>query len=260
MYEERTGTSPADQMLTEKRQEEILKLIEKNGSVTVQELTEYFKASESTIRRDLNVLDKKGALVKVFGGAVQNDRKLTTREEKVSLRMELHQAEKQRIGRYAASLIQPDDFIYLDAGTTTGALIPCLTEHSASFVTNAVSHALQLAENGFRVILIGGEVKSSTEAIVGNEAYVALQKYHFTKGFFGTNGISRRSGFTTPDINEAMIKECAMKHSRIPYVLCDHSKFHQTTPVCFGEFACAQVITDCLPDESYQGTANLIIV
>lgn len=247
-------------MLTEKRQEEIIKLVEAKGSVTVQELTEQFQASESTIRRDLNVLDKRGALVKVFGGAVQNDRKLTTREEKVSLRMELHREEKLRIGKYAASLIEPEDFIYLDAGTTTGAMIPYLTEHSASFVTNAVSHALQLSENGFRVILIGGELKSSTEAIVGNEAFVALRKYHFTKGFFGANGVSRRSGFTTPDINEAMIKECAMQHARQAYVLCDHSKFHQTTPVCFGDFVSAQVITDLLPDESYRNTDNLILV
>lgn len=65
-------------------------MVETKGSVTVQELTEYFQASESTIRRDLNVLDKKGTLVKVFGGALKNDSRLTTREEKVSLRMELH--------------------------------------------------------------------------------------------------------------------------------------------------------------------------
>ena len=149
-------------MLTEKRQEKILELVETKGSVTVQELTEYFQASESTIRRDLNVLDKKGTLVKVFGGALKNDSRLTTREEKVSLRMELHREEKLRIGRYAASLVEPEDFIYLDAGTTTGTMIPCLTERSASFVTNAVSHALLLAESGFRVILIGGELKSST--------------------------------------------------------------------------------------------------
>ena len=77
-------------MLTEKRQEEILKLLDTRGSLTVQELTEYFQASESTIRRDLTVLDKKGALVKVFGGAVQKEKKLITREEKVSLRMELY--------------------------------------------------------------------------------------------------------------------------------------------------------------------------
>ena len=98
-------------MLTEKRQEKILELVETKGSVTVQELTEYFQASESTIRRDLNVLDKKGTLVKVFGGALKNDSRLTTREEKVSLRMELHREEKLRIGRYAASLVEPEDFI-----------------------------------------------------------------------------------------------------------------------------------------------------
>ena len=117
-------------MLTEKRQEKILELVETKGSVTVQELTEYFQASESTIRRDLNVLDKKGTLVKVFGGAVKTDSRLTTREEKVSLRMELHREEKLRIGRYAASLVEPEDFIYLDAGTTTGAMIPCLDRKS----------------------------------------------------------------------------------------------------------------------------------
>lgn len=247
-------------MLTETRQDEILKLLETKGSVTVQELTEYFQASESTIRRDLTVLDKKGALVKVFGGAVRNEKKINTREEKVSLRMELNKEEKIRIAKYAASLVAPDDFVYLDAGTTTGCMIPFLTERSASFVTNAVSHALQLAENGFRVTLIGGEVKTSTEAIVGNEAYVNLQKYHFTKGFFGANGINQRSGFTTPDTNEAMIKGCAMRHSRAPYVLCDHSKFMQTSPVSFGEFTSAHVLTDRLPDESYRNAKNMTIV
>ena len=73
-------------MLTETRQEQILRLLREKGSVTVTELTEHFGASESTIRRDLNALHKKGALVKVFGGAVQTGEKLSTKEEKVSLR------------------------------------------------------------------------------------------------------------------------------------------------------------------------------
>ena len=54
------------------------------------------------------------------------------------------------------------------------------------------------------------------------------------------------AGFTTPDINEAMIKECAMKHTQRPYVLCDSRKFHQVSPVSFGEFHAAQIITDCM--------------
>lgn len=247
-------------MLTEKRQEEILDMLEKQGSVTVQELKEHFDASESTIRRDLNVLHKKGALVKVFGGAVQKELRINLKEEEVALRLEQNREEKIRIAKYAASLIEPDDFIYLDAGTTTGYMIPYITEKTAAFVTNAVSHALLLAENGFRVILIGGELKAATEAIVGNEAYVSLMKYNFTKGFWGTNGIHPISGYTTPDINEAMIKECAMKHTQRPYVLCDSRKFHQVSPVSFGEFHTATVITDRMPEEITEDCRNIIVV
>lgn len=249
-----------EEMLTEKRQEKILRMLERNGSVTVQELKDEFQASESTIRRDLNALDERGALIKVFGGAVQAESRIKMKEEQVSKRKVQSMEEKRRIAEYAASLVEPDDFIYLDAGTTTGAMIPYLTEKSAAFVTNAVSHALQLAENGFRVTLIGGELKAATEALVGNEAYVSLQKYHFTKGFWGTNGADLRAGFTTPDINEAMIKEGAMKHTQNAYVLCDSRKFHQICPVKFAEFSQATVITDRMPDESYQGVKNIVVV
>ena len=246
-------------MLTEKRQKEILRFLDEKGSVTVEELTERLDASESTIRRDLAVLHQKGALVKVFGGAVQAESRINIREEKVALRKELNKEEKIRRAAYAATLVEPDDFVYLDAGTTTEYMIPFLTEKSAVFVTNAVSHALRLTENGFRVILIGGELKAATEAIVGNEAYVNLQKYNFTKGFFGTNGLNRTSGFTTPDINEAMIKECALKHTQKPYILCDSSKFLQTCPVSFGEFHSARIITDRYPEESMETEGHIII-
>ncbi|MBQ6845462.1 MAG: DeoR/GlpR transcriptional regulator [Agathobacter sp.] len=247
-------------MLTEKRQEEILKLVNKNGSVTVQELKDLFDASESTIRRDLNALHDMGVLVKVFGGAVKNESRIQVKEEKVSLRMEQNRIEKQKIAQFAASLIEPDDFVYLDAGTTTGAMIPFIEETKATFVTNAVSHALMLAEKGMHVILIGGEMKASTEAIVGNEAYQNMQKYNFTKGFFGTNGVDQNAGFTTPDVNEALVKECAIKHSQAPYVLCDSAKFYQICPVRFAEFRDAIVITDCVPDENYKKAQNMIVV
>lgn len=248
-------------MLTEKRQAEILSLLNEKGSVTVQELRELFQASESTIRRDLNALDKMGALVKVFGGAVKVSAEVDQiRDEKVALRSELHMEEKRRIAKAAAALVEPNDFVYIDAGTTTGSMIPFLKEESATYVTNAVSHALRLAEGGYKVTLIGGEVKSSTEAIVGNEAVINIQKFNFTKGFFGTNSVSLIKGFTTPDINEAMIKECAMNNSKSAYVLCDSSKFEHISPVKFGEFDSAKIITDRMPGEQYKGCSNLIIV
>ena len=108
------------------------------------------------------------------------------------------------------------------------------------------------------MILIGGELKAATEAIVGNEAYADLQKYNFTKGFFGTNGAGIEAGFTTPDINEAMIKQCAMRRSRERYVLCDSSKFALTSPVSFGEFREAVIITDRLPGGEYESCENIV--
>lgn len=247
-------------MLTEKRQEEILKIVNQNGSVTVQELKDLFDASESTIRRDLNALHDEGVLVKVFGGAVKKGTKIQVTEEKVSLRIEQHPEEKQKIAQYAATLIEADDFVYLDAGTTTGAMIPFIEKTRATFVTNAVSHALMLAEKGIHVILIGGEMKAATEAIVGNEAYHNVQKYNFTKGFFGTNGVDLNAGFTTPDVNEALVKGCAIKHSQEPYILCDSGKFNQICPVRFAEFKEALVVTDGILDERYRKMQNMLVV
>lgn len=101
--------------------------------------------------------------------------------------------------------------MFLDAGTTTGYMLDYLENTKASFVTNAVSHARLLAQKGIRVSLLGGEMKDPTEAVAGSQAMQLLKMHHFTRGFFGTNGITLREGFTTPDINEALVKKTAME-------------------------------------------------
>ena len=248
-----------DRMLTEKRYEEILNLLEQKNNITVRELTKLLKASESTIRRDLNELHKMGKLVKVFGGAVSIDSKYTTKEKTISIKEEENTDEKLRIAKYASSLIKEDDFIYLDAGTTTSYMIDFIYQENVTFVTNAVSHAKHLAETGKKVILIGGELKSATESIVGNEAYANLQKYNFTIGFFGTNGVSKTAGFTTPDLNEAMIKQCAIQHTQNKFILCDHTKFNCVAPITFCEFKDASVITNTIPYNAYHDCENIIL-
>ena len=93
-------------MLTEKRQEEIVKLVQERESITVQELKEIFQASESTIRRDITTLDKAGRLTKVFGGAIAlQDSRITNHELSVRQKQEMQTREKMAIAKYAASLI-----------------------------------------------------------------------------------------------------------------------------------------------------------
>ena len=126
-------------MLTKQRHELILKLLEENGSVTVTEVKDMLDTSESTVRRDITALDREGKLVKVFGGAVTagNDA-VTAHEYTVAQKLDLNREEKQRIAKYAASLIEPEDFIYLDAGTTTGYMLDYIGEKRATFVTKCI--------------------------------------------------------------------------------------------------------------------------
>ena len=125
-------------MLTEERYQAILDLLEAEGSVTIQQLMTAIDVSESTVRRDLNAMAKKGLLQKVYGGALPKERTINTIDEEVQKRKEMYCDEKCQIARYAAELIVPKDFVYLDAGTTTERMIDDLVEKEVTFVTNAI--------------------------------------------------------------------------------------------------------------------------
>ena len=246
-------------MLTKQRQNLLLKLLEERGSITVSEVKGILDASESTVRRDITALDREGKLVKVFGGAVAVEQRVTAYEYTVAQKSELNMEEKKKIAGYAASLIEPEDFVYLDAGTTTAYMLDHIEDDSATFVTNAVAHAQHLARKGYKVLLVGGELKASTEAVVGSQAMQTLLGYHFTKGFFGTNGVTKKSGCTTPDAGEAMIKRTAMGQCKKCYVLCDSSKFDHVSSVTFASFHSVEFLTDRMP-AGYEECINMTIV
>ncbi|MBR1629298.1 MAG: DeoR/GlpR transcriptional regulator, partial [Lachnospiraceae bacterium] len=111
-------------MLTENRLSRIEAIVNSAGSVSTVDLMEALDASESTIRRDLSALSSQGRLVRVRGGAMAIGNAYGTRDDDVDTRKTLHQAEKLMIGEYAASLIGDEDFVFIDAGTTTEAMIP----------------------------------------------------------------------------------------------------------------------------------------
>ena len=248
-------------MLTEDRFSRILAVVDAEGSVTVTDLVRRLETSESTIRRDLTAMHKKGLLTKVYGGAISLKRpELMVRDEKIVNRKAMYAEEKEKIARYAASLIGPEDFVFLDAGTTTEMMIDYITSRQAVFVTHAVNHALRLAALDVRVILLGGEVKSVTETAVGEETLDYLEKFRFTKGFFGTNGISLENGFSTPDPKEAAIKRKALYASRRSYILADESKFGVESNVRFADFKDAKVITTAAPDGEWKKQKNIIQV
>ena len=230
-------------MLTEERFAKIVKIVNQEGTVTVLELAQAIGISESTIRRDLNQLDKLGRIRKVHGGAtavvLMSDGRERNMQEKYSRNIE----EKRAIAAYAATLVHTNDFVFLDAGSTTEQMAEYLEENTAFYVTNGITLAQKLAARGFKTMLLAGRVKASTDAVIGMEAVSSLARYHFTRGFFGTNGITVAEGFTTPDLEEAANKRAAMEHCRQCYVLADNSKFDTLSNVSFGELGKAKIIT-----------------
>ena len=238
-------------MLTEERHSIIIDTVNRKKNVELNELCELLDTSESTVRRDLSILHDKGALVKVRGGAIAVDDSFTSLEQNVDEKAVLFVREKEAIARYAASLIEDGDFVFIDAGTTTEKMIDFIPARQVTFVTNAFVHAKRLAQKGFKVFLPAGEIKLSTEAIIGASCVLSLAQYNFTKCFMGVNGISVTGGFSTPDPNEASVKAAVINNSHTAYILADHSKFDKTSSVKFAYLNKCRIITDRLEDKKY---------
>lgn len=244
-------------MLAEDRLEKIVGLVNERGSITASDLMDVLGASESTIRRDLTRLAQEGRVVKVHGGATAPRRTVVATDQSVGEKHGVNLEAKTLIARHAASLIRPDDFVYIDAGSTTARLVDFIAEVRATYVTNSITIAHALLQKGCRVLVPAGELKRITEALVGEQTVESLRRYRFTIGFFGTNGATPDAGFTTPETGEAFVKETAIKLTLRPYVLCDASKFHVVSPVAFAAFEDATIVTDRVPEE-LTGFTNII--
>lgn len=175
-------------------------------------------------------------------------------------RQELYVEEKKQIAKYAASLIEPGDFVYVDAGSSTEYLVEYIEERDASYVTNSMSHALKLAGRGMKVSILGGNVKGTTEAVVGADAMKRCGGIISPGASGGADGIRKKEGCTTPEMEEAAVKRLSMKQTRECYVLCDGSKFGKIAQVTFAELADVTVITAGLKDKKYKKYENIVEV
>ncbi len=244
-------------MLTEKRHMMILTYLAQKGSATVAELCDLLDISESTVRRDLSELHRQGVLNKVFGGATVIDGAYHA-EDPAAIREKSYTEEKAAIAKKAAELVQENDFVYIDAGSTTAQLVDFLTVRRATFVTNGLPAARQLAQRGYPVSIISGQVRATAGAITGAEAMGCLARYNFTVGFFGTNGVSVSKGYTQSDQIEARVKSEAMSRCAQRYMLADARKFDRILPVTFAQLSDAILITDQAPDPQYYQHARII--
>ncbi|UOQ45878.1 DeoR/GlpR family DNA-binding transcription regulator [Halobacillus salinarum] len=232
-------------MLTPERHQLIMTLLHAHHNVKMQDLVLHTGASESTIRRDLDQLEKEGKLRRVHGGA--SIRQRTLEEPSVGEKLTKYHDEKKLIGKYAASVVRNGDCIFIDAGTTTMEMIPHLQGKDIIAVTNGLNQLESLTDYQVKTYMLGGYVKHKTRAVIGTQVLEALAQYRFDQCFLGANGISLKEGFTTPDPEEASIKYRTLSLSQESYILADHSKFDEVSFCKIADLNESAIITN------YQG-------
>ncbi len=208
------------------RHRQIVEVMRQQETVTVCELEERFGVSASTIRRDLNALERAGLLNRTYGGAkapLLSAQELPLAERRVS------QANaKRRIGRAAATLIAPGDTMFLDGGTTVECLVPHLRAMAGlTVVTFGLNVLARLAGcKGITVIVIGGELDHRTLTMGGALAYEFLRTHgmRFDRAFLAASGVSAAAGVTNASLDEIPLKRIAMDSARETVLLVDGTK------------------------------------
>ena len=211
------------------RRSAILQILKKNSNVSVTELSKRFGVSEVTIRKDLNLLKDRNLLVRTRGGAITNDTGANEDEMSIRFKKLAHYREKQAIGRAAADLIEDGDIIIIDSGTTALQVACNLHQFkNLTVLTNALNVAQEvLSYKRFNVILLGGNIRSSSESVVGALAESNLKMFYCDKLFLGVDSFSVENGISTPSVEEANINQIMISRSRKVITVFDSSKVNK---------------------------------
>ena len=217
-------------MLAEERRAQILEFVNQHKSAKVDELSEKFNISDSTVRRDLKKLEERELVARTHGGVVAKKEK--SFEPSFGEKENENEKAKNLIAKKAAELIENGDTIILDAGTTTTKLAKELNKfENLTIVTNAINIALELIDSSHEIIIPGGNLKKRTLALVGPVTESYLEGLHADKAFLGANGIDFEAGITTPDLVEANVKSKMADKAKNVIVLADNTKFDEVTLV-----------------------------
>ena len=240
-------------MLAIERQRRILEQLRASGSLRTTETAKLLDVTDETVRKDFEVLEKRGELIRIHGGASKPER--IREDQPFSEREAVRRNEKQAIARVAANRIQPNETIFLDASSTTLALTRFLPEVPLTVVTNAI-HVIQALDNRPHIDLVctGGLYESRSRSFIGLIAERSLQRYNIHRLFFSGNGLHLERGISERNSRQAAFKERLIACSEDVVMLADHTKLGEKSSFFFGEATeLSWVITDSAAAEDFTG-------
>jgi DeoR/GlpR family transcriptional regulator of sugar metabolism len=236
-----------NRLLAEERRREIVSVLGRHGRITVEEVAKRFGVSAVTARSDLDALSATGDLVRSHGGGIKP--LLATPEHPLKVREGMHHAEKVRIAKAAAALIEPLQTVFLCSGSTSAELAVQLKNDCPPNIT-VIAYTLNIAQiladsPKVSLVMLGGFLRHPSTAFVGPHAEHMIGSLHADHCFMSTVGLDSDIGLTTLDIMEAQLNYRMIQSSAQVTVLADSSKFgHRSLSLIHDLRGIHRVITD----------------
>lgn len=213
-------------MLAAERMAQIMEILNEQRSVKVEELAQQFGVSEMTIRRDLEKCRRAGVINRCHGGAIRKEE--NTSEVDYADKRSLHLEEKRKLATFCATLVQPGDSVYLDAGTTVFEIARLIRRiQGVTAVTNDLEIALLLSRSDVEVHVLGGAVQKSTVSMLGEISTRAVEQMSPSIAFVGAASINDNLEVMTPTMEKAFLKRTVAQRANQCYLVVDASKFHR---------------------------------
>ncbi|MCO8266106.1 DeoR/GlpR transcriptional regulator [Haloferax sp. Atlit-12N] len=238
-------------MLPAERKRRIVELVSDSDGRSVESLSDHLGYSKATIRRDLRELEDRGLIERSHGGAVPVT---SVGREQTYGQKEVQNLEgKRAIADRAVEELAEGQVVFFDAGTTTMEVARKVPKDGTILgVTNSPRLAIELNEEENEVKLTGGTLRRRTKALVGPTAESFMERTNFDLLFLGTNGLDVESGLTTPNEDEARMKELMVEKAAKVVLVADLSKLGRRSFVQFASLEDIDlIITDgTLDDDS----------
>ena len=237
-------------MTNAERKQMILEMVSRNKSVQITDLVKQFDVSVMTIRRDLAELEDKKYIKRVYGGAVLNEEELN---KPYFPRAEINSYIKDEIAKTASNLVESDDTIILDLGTTVLQVSKHLGGKKNIYVITCSIPVINELEKypNVNVISLGGELRRDNHAFLGSTTETEIEKYCADIAFIGVAGISFEFGLTNYYHQTASLCKKIIKHSKKVVLLADSSKFGKAKPAIVGKLTDIDAIVtdDGIPED-----------
>ena len=210
-------------MIGYERQQKILEYLEKKPSATVRELSEHLYTSEASVRRDIQALEARGLVQKIYGGVLSS--KYQNGVIPLSLRDGDHSAIKDELARRAVKLIKDGDTVIFDASSTVRRMVKYMGHlHNVKIITNNLRIFSECENPHLKLYCTGGTYSPDNHAFVGPSAENYLRGIRADLLFFSSQGIDVDGTVSDASETESSLRRVMIEHSDRQYFLCDSSK------------------------------------